>query len=323
MAKVKYRFDPNTLTYKKINTSTRKNIIRAFSFLSVTLLTAVVARLVFTAFFDSPKEVLLEREREELLWKYEMLSSNLDEQTKKLEQIEKRDDYLYRPIFEKDPIPQTVREAGRGGVEQFDHLKKFEESDAVIEAARKMDKLQKKVYIQSKSFDSVTKLAKNKEEMINSMPAIQPISIDDFRRISDYFGHRRDPFNGEMRMHRGMDFTGPVGTEIYATGDGKVKEAEFNSFGYGNQVVIDHGFGYKTIYAHLRKIDVEVGDEVKRGQVIGTLGNTGRSTGPHLHYEVRKNGKPVDPINYYFDDLTGEEYEKMISTLSESRKPMD
>lgn len=323
MAKVKYRFDPNTLTYRKINTSTRKNIIRAFSFLSATLITAVVVRLIFTAFFDSPKEVLLNREREELLWKYEMLSSNLDEQTKKLEQIEKRDDYLYRPIFEMEPLSQTVREAGRGGVEQFEHLKKFKDADVLLEAARKMDKLQKKVYIQSKSFDSVTKLAKNKEEMINSTPAIQPISIDDFRRISDYYGPRRDPFNGEMRMHRGMDFTGPVGTEIYATGDGKVEEAEFNSFGYGNQVVIDHGFGYKTIYAHLRKIDVEVGEEVKRGQVIGELGNTGRSTGPHLHYEVRKNGKAVNPINYYFDDLTGEEYEKMISTLSESRKPMD
>ncbi|MFO8235292.1 MAG: M23 family metallopeptidase [Bacteroidales bacterium] len=323
MAEVKYRFDPNTLTYQKINTSTRKNLIRAFSFLSITLISAVVVRLIFTAYFDTPKEVLLDREREELLWKYEMLGSGLDDMKDKIEQIEQRDDYLYRPIFEMEPMASTVREAGRGGVEQFDYLKKFNNSDLLVDVASKMDKVQKKVYIQSKSFDSVTKLARNKEKMINSMPAIQPISIDDFKRISDYFGRRRDPFNGEMRMHRGMDFIGPEGTEIYATGDGEVVKAEFNSFGYGNEVVIDHGFEYKTIYAHLRKIKVDVGDEVKRGEVIGTLGNTGRSTGPHLHYEVRQNGKPVDPINYYFDDLTAEEYEKMITTLSESRKPMD
>jgi murein DD-endopeptidase MepM/ murein hydrolase activator NlpD len=252
-----------------------------------------------------------------------MLNNQLSNLGDKLTSIQQRDDHLYRPIFELDAIPNSVREAGVGGVSQYTDLQNFSHSDLLINTAKKLDKVKKKVYIQSKSFDSVIKLAKNKEVMINSIPAIQPIALKDFRRISDYYGARRDPFNGKIRMHYGMDFTGPLGTEIYATGDGKVVKAEYNHFGYGKEVVINHGFGYKTIYAHLRRIKVDVGDKVKRGQVIGTLGNTGRSTGPHLHYEVRKNGRPVNPINYYFNDLTAEQYEKMIATTAKSRNPMD
>jgi murein DD-endopeptidase MepM/ murein hydrolase activator NlpD len=323
MAKIKYRFDPNTLTYQKIASSTRKKMFRAFSFLFVTVSTAFIFHIVFTSYFDTPKELKLKQEQEELVFKFEMLNNQLNQLGNKIANIQMRDDHLYRPIFELDAIPSSVREAGVGGVEQYRNLEKFTESDLLITTAKKLDKLKKKVYIQSKSFDSVIKLAKNKEIMINSIPAIQPIALKDFRRISDYYGSRRDPFNGRIRMHYGMDFTGPLGTEIYATGDGKVVKAEFNHYGYGKEVVIDHGFGYKTIYAHLRKILVEPGQKVKRGQVIGTLGNTGRSTGPHLHYEVRKNNRPVNPINYYFNDITAEQYEEMIATAAKSRKPMD
>ncbi len=323
MAKIKYRFDPDTLTYRKINNTPRKRIIRAFSFLVITVFSAILFRVLFTSYFDTPKEIELKRERDQLVWQFELLENRLENINDKLVHIQQRDDHMYRPIFELDPIPSSVREAGVGGVDRYNHLEKFSSSDLLINTTQKLDKITKKVYLQSKSFDSVAKLAKNKEEMINCIPAIQPIAINDFRRISDYYGSRRDPFNGQLRMHYGMDFTGPVGTDIYATGNGKVIKAEYNNYGYGKEVIIDHGFGYKTIYAHLRKINVEVGQQVKRGQVIGTLGNTGRSTGPHLHYEVRKHNRPVNPINYYFNDITGDEYEKMIATVAKSRNPMD
>ncbi|MFW5944690.1 MAG: M23 family metallopeptidase, partial [Bacteroidota bacterium] len=175
----------------------------------------------------------------------------------------------------------------------------------------------------SKSFDLVIEEARNKEKMLTRIPAIQPVSIKDYGRISDYFGKRRDPFTGKVRMHNGMDFTGPIGADIYATGKGVIEKAGYSAYGYGKEVVIDHGYGYKTIYAHLDEINVEKGDTVSRGKVIGTLGNTGRSTGPHLHYEIRKNNRAVNPFHYYFDDITAEQYDKMIEAARENRNPMD
>lgn len=252
-----------------------------------------------------------------------MMQSKINDLETVLADIELRDDKLYRPIFELTSIPSMIREAGYGGARQYEELKGLTTSNLMIETFTKLDKLSRKLYVQSKSFDTVSKLAKNKEKMIAAMPAIQPISLDDFTRISDYFGYRRDPFNGTRRMHNGMDFTGPVGTDIYATGEGVVEEAGYNLYGYGNRVIINHGYGYKTIYAHLHKVKVKAGDKVKRGEVVGTLGNTGRSTGPHLHYEVRLNNNPKNPMNYYFNDITAEQYDEMVEVAAKSRRPMD
>jgi murein DD-endopeptidase MepM/ murein hydrolase activator NlpD len=323
MAKIKYRFDPNTLTYKKINRTSRKNLLQALVFFSISVLMAIAFNVFFTSNFTTPKEQRLQHKNESLEFKYEMLSRKISHVNEVLNKIEQRDDNLYRPIFELDPIPNQFREAGVGGVNRYNDLEKYSDSKTIISVARQLDKVKKKLYVQSRSFDAIKKEAENKEAMLAHIPAIQPIAIKDFGRISDYYGRRRDPFTGKIRMHHGMDFTGPVGTDIYATGDGVVVKAEFSAYGYGKEVVIDHGYGYKTIYAHLHQINVDKGDKVSRGEVIGTLGNTGRSTGPHLHYEVRKNNRPVDPFNYYFNDITADQYEKMIAVSARNRKPMD
>jgi murein DD-endopeptidase MepM/ murein hydrolase activator NlpD len=323
MAKIKYRFDHHTLTYHKIDTSPRRKFQRGFLYFLTTVVVAVAFNIVFTNHFQTPKEQQLKKANEQLVFKYKMLAQELNHIDNLLDNIEQRDDNLYRPIFELDPIPSQVREAGYGGTNRYQELRKLSNSDVVISTAKKLDKVKKELYIQSKSFDSVIEEAKNKEKMLECIPAIQPISINDFGRISDYFGRRRDPFTGKMRMHYGMDFTGPIGTEIYATGEGVVEKAGYSAYGYGREVVINHGYGYKTIYAHLHNIKVDKGDRITRGEVIGTLGNTGRSTGPHLHYEVRKNNKPVNPFHYYFNDITAEQYDKMIAVSARNRKPMD
>jgi murein DD-endopeptidase MepM/ murein hydrolase activator NlpD len=323
MAKIQYRFDPTDLTYKKIKKSSKKKFLRIFGYIAFLFTVGYIFTNIFTSYYQTPEEKELIRKNQELKAKYQLLQNNIAEVDHKLEAIEQRDDYLYRPIFELDPISSSIREAGTGGVSQYENLKKIGNSEVIVNTAQELDQVSKKLYIQSKSFDSVTKLAKNKEKMLACIPAIQPISLNDFRRISDYYGSRRDPFNGKIRMHYGMDFTGPVGTDIYATGDGKVVRAEYNPHGYGNEVIIDHGFGFKTVYAHLKKITVKKGQKVKRGDVIGKLGNTGRSTGPHLHYEVRRHNRPVDPIKYYFNDISAEEYDKMIAVSSRNRRPMD
>ena len=242
---------------------------------------------------------------------------------KAISDIQQRDDYLYRTIFELDPIPPSVREAGFGGTNRYVDFEGYDNSDVMIGTFKKVDVISKKLYVQSKSFDTVIKLAKNKEKMIAAIPAIQPVALKDFNRISDYFGARSDPFTGKRTMHNGMDFTGPEGSDIFATGDGVVIESGYSFYGYGNKVVIDHGYGYKTVYAHLQKITVDDGQKVKRGEVIGLLGNTGRSTGAHLHYEVKLNNRPKDPINYYFNDMTDEEYDLMVEACSKRRTPMD
>ncbi len=323
MAKIKYRFDPHTLTYKKISRTSRKKLYQALVFFSVSVMMGIAFNLFFTAHFATPKEQNLQHKNESLHFKYKMLDRKLTHVNQVLNNIEQRDDNLYRPIFELEPIPNQFREAGVGGVNRYEELRKYSDSKAIISVTKKLDKVKKKLYVQSRSFDELIKEARNKEKMIAHIPAIQPIAIKDFGRISDYFGKRRDPFTGEIRMHRGMDFTGPVGTDIYATGEGVVKKAAYSAYGYGKEVIVDHGYGYKTIYAHLHEILVEKGDTVSRGEVIGTLGNTGRSTGPHLHYEVRKHKRAVDPFNYYFNDITAEQYEKMIAVSSRSRQPMD
>jgi murein DD-endopeptidase MepM/ murein hydrolase activator NlpD len=323
MAKIKYRFDPNSLTYKKIDRTSRKNILQALTFFGISIVLAIGLNWMFTSQFDTPREHRLKQENRNLEFKYDMLARKIGEVNHALNEIEQRDDNLYRPIFELDPIPSQFREAGVGGVNRYNDLKNYANSETIISVAKRLDKVKKKLYVQSRSFDAVIEEAKDKETMIAHIPAIQPIAIKDFGRISDYYGRRRDPFTGNIRMHRGMDFTGPVGTDIYATGDGRVIKAEYSAYGYGKEVVIDHGYGYKTIYAHLHDIVVERGDKVKRGEVIGTLGNTGRSTGPHLHYEVRKWNRPVDPFNYYFNDISAEEYEQMIAVSARSRNPMD
>jgi len=323
MPKIKYYFDSNTLTFKKVRIVRKQIIFRFLFFLFVTGSAAIILNLLYTSFYPTPKVAMLKEDQNTILAKYDILNAKIAEINHVIADIEHRDDYVYRTIFEMDPIPAAVREAGFGGVDRYVEFENLDNAEILINTYKKLDIVSKKLYVQTKSFDKVIEFARNKEKMLASIPAIQPIALKDFNRISDYFGPRKDPFTGKQTMHHGMDFTGPEGADIFATGDGEVIEADYSFFGYGNRVTIDHGYGYQTIYAHLKDIKVKKGQKVTRGDVIGTLGNTGRSTGAHLHYEVRLNNRPVNPINYYFNDITPEEYDLMIATYSKRRTPMD
>jgi len=316
MPKSKYRFNPESLSFVREHISIRKRIGRIATYLSASIVVAVIYYIIFSLFFDTPSERGLKREKEELLVHFELLNRRFEQVSAVMEDLQKRDDNIYRVIFEAEPIPSTVREAGIGGVDRFSELEGLSNGDIVIETAKKLDLIAKKAYIQSKSLDELENLAKRKEDMLRSIPAIQPISNSDLKRIASSFGMRIHPFYKVPKMHTGMDFTAPTGTDIYATGDGVVQKVDYSQRGYGNHVVIDHGFGYATLYAHMHSISVRPGQKVKRGSVIGQVGNTGMSVAPHLHYEVHKAGKQINPINYFFNDLTPEEYEKVIELSS-------
>jgi murein DD-endopeptidase MepM/ murein hydrolase activator NlpD len=312
MPKSRYRFNPDTLQYDRIQLSLQRKVIRFLSYFGASIILGAIYVLLFTFLFDSPEERKLKREVSELRSQYELMNKQLNQVSNVLEDLEQRDDNLYRTIFEAEPIPKSVRKAGFGGVNRYTELEGFENSDIVIQTAQKLDKLTREVYVQSKSYDELIKLATNKEKMLASIPAIQPISNKDLRRTASGWGYRIHPIYKIRKFHYGMDFTAPRGTPVYATGDGVVKKIVKSRRGYGNQVLIDHGYGYVTQYAHLNAFNVKKGQKVKRGDVIAFVGSTGLSTAPHLHYGVLYNGKYVNPINYYFNDLSADEYEKMV-----------
>lgn len=324
MRKTGYRFNPETLSYDKIEITLTKKIGILAKKLFSTLSLAVVIFFVISAFVDSPKEKALKRENEEILAQYHLLSKEIEKLDGILKNLETRDDNIYRVIFESEPIDPSIRRAGTGGVNQYEHLKNLKDADLIINTSKKLDQLSKALYIQSKSYDEIETLAKNKVEMMASIPAILPLSLKNPKnRVSSAYGYRMHPFYKTVKFHAGMDFAGAVGTPIHATGDGKVIAVE-NERGYGKCVIIDHGFSYKTLYGHLDSYNVKIGQKVKRGDVIAYLGNTGGlSTGPHLHYEVRKNNVPMNPINYYFNDLTADEYDELVAVANNTGQSMD
>ena len=323
MAKVKYRYNPDSLSYDRIEKSFGKKLLVLISYLVVIFTAAIILNLLYSGFFNTPKEKRLLRENNQLLFQYELLNDKVSSLESVLSDIEKRDDNIYRTIFNAEPIPRSVRDAGFGGVNRYEYLEGFNQSNVVIETAKKLDKITKAVYVQSKSYDEIIGLALNREDQLASLPAIQPISNKDLTRTASGWGFRIHPIYKILKFHYGMDFTAPTGTEIYATGDGRIITVEWSRRGYGNQIIIDHGYGYKTMYAHLSDFNVRLGQEVKRGDVIGYVGNTGLSTAPHLHYEVYMNNKKVNPINYYFNDLSPEEFNRMIELSMHSGQTFD
>lgn len=323
MAKVKYRYNPHTLSYDKIKLTWQQKLIRSFYFLGASLVVGVIIYGVVYTFVDSPKEKQLKIENTELLGQFELLNKKLEKIALVMEDVQKRDDNIYRVIFEAEPIPTEIRRAGFGGVNRYEQLENFNNAELIISTAKKIDQLSKQLYIQSKSFDEVFKMAKNKEKMLASIPAIQPVSNEDLTRMASGFGYRTDPVYKTTKFHAGMDFTAPTGTPIYATGDGTIVQADAEATGYGNHVRINHGYGYITLYAHMSEIAAKVGQKVKRGDVIGYIGSTGKSVGPHCHYEVRKNDIPINPVNFYFNDLSPEEFAKMVELSNASLQSLD
>ena len=323
MAKIKYYYDTKTLSYKRIKLSPFKKFQRILFFLITSIFSGLLMIFVFFTFFDSPKEKMLNREIENMVFQYNQIKDKLNQISLVMADLQNRDDNIYRVIFEAEPIPNSIRKAGYGGVNRYEALKGYNNSDLIINTTKKLDQISKQLYIQSKSFDEIIELAKHKSEMLAAIPAIQPVSNKNLSRMASGFGPRIDPIYKTKKFHAGMDFSAKTGTPIYATGNGKVIRVRKSRKGYGNHVKIDHGYGYITLYAHMQKYIVKKGQKVKRGEVIGYVGNTGKSVAPHLHYEVHKNGKKVNPVNFFYNDLTSEEYEKMIILSSQNNQSFD
>ena len=312
MTKTKYRYNPESLQFEKVRNSVLKKSFKVLGFVFAAVMCAFLIVVLAFNYIDSPKEKQLKREIRQLALQYNILNNRLDQINSVLFDLQDRDENIYRVVFEADPIPLEVRKAGFGGINKYLDLERYSNSDLIIEVSQKIDKLAKQLYIQSKSYDELYDMLRNKEDMLASIPAIQPVSNKDLKRTASGYGYRIHPIYKTRKFHMGMDFTAPTGTDIYATGNGRVEKIKWSRRGYGNHVIIDHGYGYKTLYAHMVKINVRKGQKIKRGQVIGFVGNTGTSVGPHIHYEVIKDGKRVNPINFYFNDLSPEEYVQII-----------
>jgi murein DD-endopeptidase MepM/ murein hydrolase activator NlpD len=313
--KLRYHFDPLHLKFYHVSPSIRHKLLKLLYFISGVLVFSTVVTIIAFSFIDSPKEKILKREIEQYKLQYEVLNDRFDQVQQVLKDMQEKDDNIYRVIFESEPIPASVRKAGYGGAERYAKLEGYNNSQLVIGTTKKLDRICRELYVQSKSYDDVFKMAKNKTEMLTSIPAIIPVSKNK-GRIASGFGYRFHPIYKVMRMHEGIDITARAGTPIYATGNGIVLRNDASVSGMGIVCIINHGYGYRTVYGHMSKLAVRPGQKVTRGQIIGYVGNTGISIGPHLHYEVLKNGKPINPVNYFFNDLSPEEYEKVIEESS-------
>lgn len=323
MAKVKYYYDPKTLSYRKIEKRKRHKLRDFMLFISSAALLGIVFYLIADNIIDSPKEKRLKRELEHMEIQYSLINERMNQMSLVLEDLEERDDNIYRVIFETDPIPSSIRNAGFGGANRYKKLEGYDNSQLIVETTRKLDKLTKQIYIQSKSFDEVVKLAEDKKLLLEAIPAIQPVRNEDLKRMASGYGMRTDPFTKARKMHHGMDFSADIGTPVFATGNGVVKRADNRASGFGNHIRIDHGFGYETIYAHLNEYNVHVGQKVKRGDIIGFVGNTGRSRGPHLHYEVHLAENRLNPVNFYYGELSPEEFSQIVEMASQSNQSFD
>lgn len=325
MAKVKYYYDPETLSYRAIEHSK----VRQFSNLLLFFLAALIFGLsglfvlLNTSWLNTPTEIVQKRELDNYKLQFDLLNRRLGQLEEALSNVEERDNNLYRVYFEASPIPEAQRRVGFGGINRYKELEGFSNSDLIVNTTKKLDILTKQVVLQSRSLDEIEKLARNKSELLSAIPSIPPVLWEDMRRMASGYGYRKDPFDKKRRMHWGMDFSAPTGTPIYATGDGMVKRADNKATGFGNHIRIDHGFGYVSLYAHLSKYNVKRGQKVKRGDVIGYVGNTGRSAGPHLHYEIYKDGVRINPLNFYYGKLSPEEFEKLRYTATQENQSLD
>lgn len=324
MSKVKYRFNTKSLTYEKVRVTFRERFWHLLSYLATGLVFATITILLSRELLPSPSEKKKNREIEALSLQYELLEKKMSQAERVLQDLEDRDDNIYRIIFESEPLPKAMRYGGSGGSEKYSAFDSYENSELLKSATERMDRIAKQLYVQSKSFDEVVNLAKNKEKLMASIPAVMPINQKDLAHaVTSGFGWRTHPIYKTQEFHPGMDFAAEQGTPIYATGDGVIDRADNLAQGYGNHVVINHGFGYQTLYGHMSKVVARAGQKISRGQLIGYVGSTGLSTAPHIHYEVIKNGEKVNPVNYYYNDLSPEQYQLMVEMSKKSSQSFD
>lgn len=324
MAKAKFKYNPDTLSYEKVQVSWKESLLKIALVVAPAIVLAFLFQLAFASMFKSPYEEKLEAEKRFLEKANQQQAAEIAFLETVVTDIEKRDNEIYRVVFNAEPFPEQLRAMGTGGgADEFEDLKGYESSDKVIDNAKRIKALEKRVYAQSISFDEVIKLAKEKEKMLASIPAIQPVSNEDLTRMASGYGWRVDPIYKTSRMHWGIDFTAETGSNVYATGNGVVKEIEEKRWGYGKSVIIDHGFGYTTRYAHLSGFNCKKGDKIVRGQIIGYVGSTGKSTAPHLHYEVEQNGKKINPIHFFHSDISADQYERLLEMAENANQSFD
>ena len=325
MAKIKYHFDSETLSYVPVESSRTLKISRLLIFFISSFLFGGIILFVLlnTSLVNTPQELLLQREVQNYKLQFELINRRVIQMENVLKNIEDRDNNIYRVYFEASPIPKEQRKAGFGGVNRYKDLEGYDNSNLIINTTKKIDILTKQLVIQSKSLDEILTLAEEKENLLASIPSIQPIRNEDLKRMASGYGWRIDPFTKKRRRHFGMDFSAVRGTPVYATGNGIIKRADNRAAGFGKHIRIDHGFGYVSIYAHLDKYNVKRGQKVKRGEIIGFVGNTGRSVAPHLHYEIVKDGKKINPINFYYGNLSPDEFNILVQQASQENESLD
>ncbi|MDI1355727.1 MAG: M23 family metallopeptidase [bacterium] len=324
MSKIKYRFNPKSLAYEKVRVTFGQRFWTLLSYVATGVVFATITIALSRQFLPSPGEKKGRREIEALQLQYDLLSKKMNQAENVLKDLEDRDDNIYRAIFETEPLPKTMRYGGSGGSDKYAVFESYDNAELLKEATSRMDRISKRLYIQAKSFDEVVNLAKTKEKLLASIPAIMPINQKDLSHaVTSGFGWRTHPIYKTMEFHPGMDFTAEQGTPIYATGDGTVEKADALGQGYGNHVIIDHGYGYHTLYGHMSRIAAKAGQKVSRGQLIGYVGSTGLSTAPHIHYEVIRNNEKVNPINYYYNDLSPEQYQLLVELSKKDSQSFD
>lgn len=323
MSKVKYYYDSETLSYRKVVRKKRTTAKYIFVFLLASALFGFFTVLIVSQYFESPKEKALARELQNLELQYELLDKKMDEAELVLNNLEERDNAIYRLYFEANPIPSEQRRQGFGGINRYKQFEGYDNSKLIVNANQRIDIIQKQIVVQSKSLDEIAVLAEDKEKFLEAIPAIQPVNNEDLTRMASGYGYRIDPFTKARKFHYGMDFTAPRGTPIYAAGDGVVKRADAGSSGYGRHIRIDHGYGYVSLYAHLYKYNVKKNQKVKRGDLIGFVGSSGRSEAPHLHYEIFKDGVRINPINFYYGNLSAEEFNELLAKASVENQSLD
>ena len=323
MKKIKYFYNPNTLRYEKLETPLRVKLLRALGFVAASLVTALIIVSFAFQYLDSPKEKMLRLQYEKATDNYELISDQVTKLRRQVAALEKRDNEIYRSIFEASPIPDSARIKEMEKIKEFQLVQAMDAGDLYADIVKTVSTLAKQIAFQNKSYDDIQGFIRNKEVLLACTPAIQPVSNKDLNRIASGFGYRIDPVYKTVKMHQGLDFAAPQGTPIYATANGTVKLAGNTGNGYGNHVVSNHGYGYETLYGHMFKVKAAAGQRIKRGEIIGYVGSTGKSTGPHLHYEVHKNAKRIDPAYFFFNDLSPEQYDRLLKMAAASNQSFD
>jgi murein DD-endopeptidase MepM/ murein hydrolase activator NlpD len=323
MKKIKYFFNTHTLRFEKVEVPLRVRLLQSFGFIVASIVTGVIIVMVMFQYIDSPKEKLLRQQNQDYKESYSVLQERVKQLELQMNELENRDNDVYRSIFEADPIPDSARVKAMEAKKEVQLIQNLSNEDLLESMVGQLNNLSLRMAYQTKSFTEITDMVKNKEKLLKAIPAIQPIRNNNLNRVASGFGYRVDPLYKDYRLHAGLDFAAPSGTPIYATADGVVQAAGFNTDGYGNKVVINHGYGYQTLYGHMVRVKARVGQRVKRGEVIGYIGSTGKSTGPHCHYEVIKRGTKVDPVYYFYNDLTPAQFDRILKAAATNKQSLD